>query len=144
MKKLILYMAFIGLCGGASAQMPMNMPMGAKKKPVPAKVEPSKKVPVKAADNMKGMDMPMSKPAESMPVVPGDKTVKFISPPPHTVRYDLYVKDTIVNYSGKPKRAIAVNGGLPAPTLYFTEGDTAAIYVHNTLTEETIIHAKPI
>jgi CopA family copper-resistance protein len=140
MKKLILYLAFIGLCGEASAQMPMNMPMGPKKKPVPAKVEPSKKVPVKAADNMKGMDMPMAKPAESMPVVPGDKTVKVVSTPPHTVRYDLYVKDTIVNYSGKPKRAIAVNGGLPAPTLYFTEGDTAAIYVHNTLTEETIIH----
>jgi len=26
------------------------------------------------------------------------------------------------------------------PTLYFTEGDTAAIYVHNILNEETIIH----
>ena len=26
------------------------------------------------------------------------------------VRYDLYVKDTIVNFTGKEKRAIAVNG----------------------------------
>ena len=25
------------------------------------------------------------------------------------VRYDLYVRDTIVNFTGKPKRAIAVN-----------------------------------
>lgn len=84
--------------------------------------------------------MPMAKPAADMPVVSGDKTVKFESPPPKTVRYDLYVKDTTVNYSGKAKRAIAINGSLPAPTLYFTEGDTAEIYVHNTLNEETIIH----
>lgn len=39
------------------------------------------------------------------------------------VRYDLYVRDTIVNYSGKEKRAIAVNGQIPMPTLTFTEGD---------------------
>ncbi len=47
------------------------------------------------------------------------------------VRYDLYVRDTIVNYSGKEKRAIAVNGQIPMPTLTFTEGDIAEIYVHN-------------
>ena len=45
------------------------------------------------------------------------------------VRYDLYVRDTIVNYSGKEKRAIAVNGQIPMPTLTFTEGDIAEIYV---------------
>jgi FtsP/CotA-like multicopper oxidase with cupredoxin domain len=60
--------------------------------------------------------------------------------PPLTVRYDLYVADTIVNYTGKIKHAIAINGSIPAPTLYFTEGDTAEIYVHNTLKEETSIH----
>ena len=47
------------------------------------------------------------------------------------VRYDLYVRDTIVNFSGKDKRAIAVNGQIPMPTLTFTEGDIAEIYVHN-------------
>jgi FtsP/CotA-like multicopper oxidase with cupredoxin domain len=57
-----------------------------------------------------------------------------------TVRYDLYVKDTIVNYSGKNKRAIAINGTIPGPTMYFTEGDTAEIYIHNTLKTETSIH----
>jgi CopA family copper-resistance protein len=56
------------------------------------------------------------------------------------VRYDLYVKDTIVNYSGKAKKAISINGTIPAPTLYFTEGDTAEIYVHNKLKTETSIH----
>nr|WP_299415457.1 multicopper oxidase domain-containing protein [uncultured Emticicia sp.] len=59
---------------------------------------------------------------------------------PKTVRYDLYVKDTIVNFSGKEKRAIAVNGQIPMPTLTFTEGDTAEIYVHNELNEETSLH----
>lgn len=57
-----------------------------------------------------------------------------------TVRYDLYVRDTIVNFSGKSKRAIAVNGQIPMPTLTFTEGDTAEIYVHNELNEETSLH----
>ncbi len=56
------------------------------------------------------------------------------------VRYDLYVKDTLVNFTGKEKRAIAVNGQIPMPTLTFTEGDIAEIYVHNQLKEETSLH----
>jgi CopA family copper-resistance protein len=56
------------------------------------------------------------------------------------VRYDLYVKDTIVNFTGQPKRAIAVNGQIPMPTLTFTEGDIAEIYVHNELNEDTSMH----
>jgi CopA family copper-resistance protein len=56
------------------------------------------------------------------------------------VRYDLYVKDTLVNFTGKIKRAIAVNGQIPMPTLTFTEGDTAEIFVHNELSEETSLH----
>lgn len=48
---------------------------------------------------------------------------------PAIVRYDLYVNDTVVNYTGKARHAIAINGCIPAPTLYFTEGDTAEIYV---------------
>jgi len=56
------------------------------------------------------------------------------------VRYDLYIKDTLVNFSGKERRAIAVNGQIPMPTLTFTEGDTAEIYVHNRLKEETSLH----
>jgi FtsP/CotA-like multicopper oxidase with cupredoxin domain len=56
------------------------------------------------------------------------------------IRYDLYVNDTIVNFSGKAKNAIAVNGQIPMPTLTFTEGDTAEIYVHNQLNESTSLH----
>jgi FtsP/CotA-like multicopper oxidase with cupredoxin domain len=57
-----------------------------------------------------------------------------------TVRYDLYVKDTIVNYTGNERRAIAVNGQIPMPTLHFTEGDMAEIHVHNQLKEDTSLH----
>jgi len=60
--------------------------------------------------------------------------------PPRTIVYHLYIADTMVNYSGKSKRAIAVNGQIPMPTLTFTEGDTAEIYVHNNLKESTSLH----
>ncbi|MDO8998130.1 MAG: multicopper oxidase domain-containing protein [Bacteroidota bacterium] len=56
------------------------------------------------------------------------------------VHYDLYVKDTIVNYTGKTKKAISINGQIPSPTLYFTEGDTAEIFVHNYMKHATSIH----
>lgn len=60
--------------------------------------------------------------------------------PPRVVRYDLYVADTTVTFGGKAKRAIAVNGQIPMPTLTFTEGDTAEIHVHNRLKESTSLH----
>jgi FtsP/CotA-like multicopper oxidase with cupredoxin domain len=56
------------------------------------------------------------------------------------VRYDLHVRDTLVNYTGKTKRAIAVNGQIPMPTLTFTQGDTAEIHVYNELKEATSLH----
>ena len=56
------------------------------------------------------------------------------------VKYDLTVTDTLVNYSGKEKRAIAVNGQIPMPTLTFTEGDIAEIVVHNKSKESTSLH----
>jgi FtsP/CotA-like multicopper oxidase with cupredoxin domain len=56
------------------------------------------------------------------------------------VKYNLVISDSTVNFSGKPKRAIAVNGQIPMPTLTFTEGDTAEIVVHNKLKESTSLH----
>ena len=56
------------------------------------------------------------------------------------VHYDLTITDTIVNFSGKEKKAIAVNGQIPMPTLTFTEGDTAEIVVHNKLKKSTSLH----
>ena len=58
----------------------------------------------------------------------------------NVVHYDLTITDTIVKYSGKEKRAIAVNGQIPMPTLTFTEGDIAEIVVHNKLKESTSLH----
>lgn len=58
----------------------------------------------------------------------------------NVIRYDLTITDTLVNFSGKEKRAIAVNGQIPMPTLTFTEGDTAEIVVHNMLKEGTSLH----
>lgn len=41
----------------------------------------------------------------------------------------------------RPVRALAINGGIPGPTLRFREGDVARIRVHNRLAnEETSIH----
>jgi FtsP/CotA-like multicopper oxidase with cupredoxin domain len=56
------------------------------------------------------------------------------------VRYDLHVRDTLVNFTGKTKRAIAVNGQIPMPTMTFTQGDTAEIHVYNELKESTSLH----
>jgi len=60
--------------------------------------------------------------------------------PPRTVVYHLYIRDTMVVFGKKSKRAIAVNGQIPMPTLTFTEGDTAEIWVHNELKEVTSLH----
>lgn len=64
----------------------------------------------------------------------------FSSAAQQVKRYDLYVTDTMVHYSGKHKMAIAVNGQIPMPTLEFTEGDTAEVVVHNRLKEPTALH----
>ncbi|MFN5358983.1 MAG: multicopper oxidase family protein [Bacteroidota bacterium] len=56
------------------------------------------------------------------------------------VRYDIHLRDTTVNFTGKPKRAIAANGQIPMPTITFTQGDTAEIVVYNEMDEETSLH----
>ncbi len=58
------------------------------------------------------------------------------------VRYELTASRGEINLSGKVTVdwALMINGGIPAPTLEFTEGDDAEIVVHNKLTEEVSIH----
>ncbi|HMR57913.1 MAG TPA: multicopper oxidase domain-containing protein, partial [Cyclobacteriaceae bacterium] len=61
--------------------------------------------------------------------------------PGKRVEYDLYIDHLMVNYTGKEKMGMAINGGIPGPVLHFNEGDTAIIRVHNKLKkEETSIH----
>lgn len=60
-----------------------------------------------------------------------------------TVRYELTVENKRVNMSGKKEVdfALTVNGGIPSPTLEFTEGDDAEILVKNEIpNEEVSIH----
>ncbi len=64
----------------------------------------------------------------------------FVTHMPGKVIYHLYITDTTVNYTGKTRPAIAINGTVPAPQLDFTEGDSAVIYVHNLMHMETSIH----
>ncbi|MDF2430413.1 MAG: hypothetical protein JWP44_44 [Mucilaginibacter sp.] len=119
MKKILLLIP-IWLAGSiAFAQMPMNMPMPKIKTSTARQSQPVKQITAKR-----------EKEQQPAAVTGGGKTV----------RYDLYISDTTVNYTGTKRRAITANGSIPMPTLYFTEGDTAAIYVHNTLPEETVIH----
>lgn len=59
---------------------------------------------------------------------------------PKVVRYDLHIRDTLVHFTDKSRRAIAVNGSIPMPTLTFTEGDTAEIHVYNELNEPSSLH----
>ena len=83
------------------------------------------------------MQMPVTKETKKNIPLPKNKVLGGV---PKVVHYDLYVRDTMVNLGNKTKRAIAVNGQIPMPTLTFTEGDTAEIYVHNELNEETSLH----
>lgn len=57
-----------------------------------------------------------------------------------TSEYSLTVDRLPVNITGTPIKKITVNGGIPAPTLRFTEGDEAVITVTNNLKEMTAIH----
>ncbi len=56
------------------------------------------------------------------------------------VEYDLNIDEQTVNITGKPKRAMTINGGIPGPTMRFTEGDVAVIRVHNKLKTEASLH----
>lgn len=95
-------------------------------------------------DSSNGKPMDMGKMQMDMSLAPTyttiNKKTRVNETPPHTVHYDLYIRDTTVTFGKKAKHAIAVNGQIPMPTLTFTEGDTAEIYVHNELDEETTLH----
>lgn len=93
----------------------------------------------KKSDDMSEMKMDMPDMEKAKTNLGGMHTI-VNNVPPQTVRYDLYIKDTTVTFGKKKKRAIAVNGQIPMPTLTFTEGDTAEIYVHNEMNEETSLH----
>lgn len=114
MKKLFFFLLLIPFC--CMAQVNHSMNKGAGKDSVMQKIT-SYNYPLQSARIKSGM------------AYTGEK-----------VEYDLYVTDTMVNFTGKHRHAIAINGQIPAPILEFTEGDTAIIRVHNLMKMETSIH----
>ncbi len=54
--------------------------------------------------------------------------------------YTLTLREGMVNKAGKEVKGMTVNGGIPGPTLEFTEGEYAVIYVKNEMSVETSIH----
>ncbi|MAN29515.1 multicopper oxidase domain-containing protein [Mesonia oceanica] len=54
--------------------------------------------------------------------------------------YTLTLKEEMVNKAGKQVKGMTINGSIPGPTLEFTEGEYAVIYVKNEMSVETSIH----
>ncbi|MGZ0017719.1 multicopper oxidase domain-containing protein [Yeosuana sp. AK3] len=54
--------------------------------------------------------------------------------------YTLTIKEEMVNKAGMDVKGMTVNGTIPGPTLEFTEGEYAVIYVKNDMSVETSIH----
>jgi CopA family copper-resistance protein len=57
-----------------------------------------------------------------------------------TTIHRLTIKKEMVNKTGKSTMGMTVNGTTPGPTLEFTEGDYAVIYVTNEMDVETSVH----
>ncbi len=55
-------------------------------------------------------------------------------------QFDLTIDELAVNFTGRARTALAVNGSLPAPLLRWREGDTVTLRVRNRLKEDTSIH----
>ena len=70
-----------------------------------------------------------------------DPSVQVNAPHGSVVEYDLHIGAELRAPAGKRVTALTINGGIPGPTLFFTEGDTARITVHNTLDfQDTSLH----
>ena len=54
--------------------------------------------------------------------------------------FNLTIGETPVNFTGRARNAITINGSLPAPVLRWREGDTVTLRVQNTLPEDSSIH----
>ncbi|HET7361115.1 MAG TPA: multicopper oxidase domain-containing protein [Salinimicrobium sp.] len=58
----------------------------------------------------------------------------------NVVKYYLTIDEEMVNITGEDRMGMTVNNGIPGPTLRFTEGDYAVIYVTNNMDVETSVH----
>ncbi|MGJ7550567.1 copper resistance system multicopper oxidase [Pseudomonas alloputida] len=54
--------------------------------------------------------------------------------------FELFIGQTPVNITGRPRTALTINGSLPGPLLRWREGDTVTLRVRNRLDQGTSIH----
>ncbi len=54
--------------------------------------------------------------------------------------FDLTIDSLGVNFSGRERTAMAINGSIPGPLLRWREGDTVTLRVRNRLPQDTSIH----
>lgn len=54
--------------------------------------------------------------------------------------FDLTIDSLSVNFSGRERTAMAINGSIPGPLLHWKEGDTVTLRVRNRLPQDTSIH----
>ncbi len=74
---------------------------------------------------------------------PGWEAEAASSRPPTELRgteFDFTINTLPVNFTGKPRVAVAVNGSVPGPTLRWREGETVTVSVTNCLKTPTSIH----
>nr|WKN38601.1 multicopper oxidase domain-containing protein [Tunicatimonas sp. TK19036] len=57
-----------------------------------------------------------------------------------TTEYTLTIDQEVVSIAGKKSKGMTINGNIPGPTLRFTEGEYAVIYVKNDMDVETSVH----
>lgn len=141
-----------GSCPVCGMDLVKTKPLKPKRKPVPANTKKpvkSENIRIEEIVAPKDTAVPLPRDSTLQPAVletPAPEPAPAKHPPidsirpPQTIRVDLFVGRTRVNFTGKYRFALSINGQVPAPTLHFTEGDTAEIYVHNLLGEETSIH----
>lgn len=55
-------------------------------------------------------------------------------------QFDLWIGEAAVNFSGTPRTAMTINGGIPGPLLRWREGETVTIRVRNRLQQDSSIH----
>ncbi|MCF7202105.1 copper resistance system multicopper oxidase [Pseudomonas oligotrophica] len=55
-------------------------------------------------------------------------------------QFDLTIDSMEVNFSGKRRTAMAINGSIPGPLLRWREGDSVTLRVRNRLPQDTSIH----
>ncbi|MDR6644253.1 MULTISPECIES: copper resistance system multicopper oxidase [unclassified Luteibacter] len=53
---------------------------------------------------------------------------------------DLEIREASVDFTGRARRAVTVNGGVPGPTLRWKEGETVSLHVKNHLDTTSSIH----